>query len=31
MLHKALEEAATQAGAKIEFRGHEVYLQPPAE
>lgn len=30
MLHKALEEAATDAGAKIEIRGNEVYLEPPA-
>jgi hypothetical protein len=30
MLHKALEEAATDAGAKIEIRGNEVFLEPPA-
>jgi len=31
MLHKALEEAATNAGAKLEIRDHEVFLQPPTE
>ena len=31
MLHHALAEAATNAGAVLEVRGHEVFLQPPSE
>ncbi len=31
MLHKALEEAAANAGAKLEIRGNEVFLQAPTE
>lgn len=30
-LKHALDEAATDAGAKIEIRGNEVYLELPAE
>lgn len=30
MLHHALAEAAESAGAKLEVRGNEVYLEPPA-
>lgn len=31
MVHHALAEAAANAGAKLEVRGSEVFLQPPSE